>query len=97
MLGLVSLDQTFILFCKFTHLIKFLNLTSMHDHNITVFQDDFEYILLCSPCISMLVFITSTNGVLGLWSPMHGGTATKGYRCNRWTKCLFAIVMILLL
>ena len=58
----------------------------MHDHDITVLQEDFENWNLFLFLVIGLGF--ATNFGLGFWSPLHDGTATKGHRRNGWAQGL---------
>jgi hypothetical protein len=50
----------------------------MHDHDVTMLQDDSENILLCSLRVLVLVFVGFANVIIGLWSEVHSGITTKG-------------------
>ena len=76
-----------------TYLVQLLDLCSMHDHDVTVLQEDFENFSLFPPLVIGLGLATEIDR--GFWSPMHYRTTTKRDRRNGWAQGLFAIIMVL--
>jgi hypothetical protein len=78
---------------EITYLVQLLDLCSMHDHDITVLQEDFENFFLFLPLVIGLSFATNIDR--GFWSPLHNRTTTNGDGRNGWAQGLFAIIVVL--